>query len=256
MGKLFALLVFVCGFAHAQSVMMPGPGLSVALATTAPSFVASATNGGSRDYPCATVRSGVTDGDQLVLLVSNDDGNPSSYTVTSSGADGATGWTTTYKTSQFVVLTKMNAKSDDTTLTITNSSTFSMTCGVFDFTGGDTSAQAFTASGADGGGGISPWSQVSGSVTPSVNKTLVLAAMFSSALSNFGGNPLHTFSTSTGTSNAWTTAANYGTNAYEAFALGYASQNTAGALAVTGTGTLSLGITASTSLVLIGLKPK
>jgi hypothetical protein len=128
--------------------------------------------------------------------------------------------------------------------------------GVIAYSGRDnTTPQAFTASITNNNTGTaSPWTLDSNSVTPSADGTDIFA-LLSDDVTGFRGNVAHSFATFSGTTGAWTVRQDPTTSdgGYD-YGVGTATQVTAGAITVRGTGT-EASESAGRSLFVVGLKP-
>lgn len=155
---------------------------------------------------------------------------------------------------------KVDATGSETTLSVSNSGSATMIGAVASYSGRDnTSPLAFTSlDNKTDASGASPWAQLSSSATPSANGTDVVAIMASDVTDPVSGERVtHSFATTTGTTGAWTArvnAADAGLNSFRQFGIGDATQATAGAITVTGTGTLA-SRHAGRILFLLGLLP-
>lgn len=127
--------------------------------------------------------------------------------------------------------------------------------GILGITGMDNTTQPDVAAGTgnDNLGSASPWAVAAGSITPATNGAL-LVALFGSDITAGSATPPTVVFTNSGTGLTWTNQAVSNDGGFRQATIGTATQATAAAIVVTGTGTLG-GATAGPSIIVVALRP-
>jgi hypothetical protein len=158
----------------------------------------------------------------------------------------------TYDSGAHGALLKADSSGSEGALDVTNGNSNTMIGFILSLTGANnaTPEDVATQSTVTASGMASPWTKLT-SITPVTNGCMIVAVMSSDDAS--GGTITYNFETTTGTTGPWTVRGEFRSGAHS-IAVGTAIQATAGAITVTGTGTLG-GATAARSLTLFAIRP-
>ena len=147
---------------------------------------------------------------------------------------------------------KKAATGSEGSLNITNSAGRAMIGFILALTGGDnTTPEDVTSVKANNNTGASSPATLSASITPTTDGCMIVAIMGTDTTGSL--NATTTFSTTSGTTGAWTTQADLNSG-FNNIAVGTALQTTAGAITVQGSSTFASG-TAGRAIILMAIRP-
>lgn len=169
---------------------------------------------------------------------------------------GFSAWTTVQNTKDGqTIAIAIKTDCDGSEGTVTLAANNNIIGGILGISGMDNTTQPDVAAGTgnDNVGSASPWSQAASSITPATNGALIVA-LFGSDITAGSATPPTVVFTNSGTGLTWTNQAVSNDGGFRQATIGTATQATAAAIAVTGTGTLG-GATAGPSIIVVALRP-
>ena len=197
-----------------------------------------------------SINPGATADDVLIASVVTDTGAVNSWAI--SGFDQLDHRITSVDGSSHGTLRKKDATGSEGGLNITNDISAAMIGFIMALSGADNTTPEDVAiqAATDNTGEGSPWI-IDVSITPVTDGCMIVAIMNSDVAG--AANAVHSFSTVSGTTGAWTVRADLNSGYYN-IAVATAPQTTAGAITVRGTGTLG-GYVAAQTMVLMAIRP-
>jgi len=169
---------------------------------------------------------------------------------------GFSAWTTVQNTKDGqTIAIAIKTDCDGTEGTVAIAANNNIIGGILGISGMDNTTQPDVAAGTgnDNLGSASPWSQAASSITPATNGALIVA-LFGSDITAGSATPPTVVFTNSGTGLTWTNQAVSNDGGFRQATIGTATQATAAAITVTGTGTLG-GATAGPSIIVVALRP-